>query len=75
MKKIEQDIDHLLHKLDKLNFLIAILDEKIEKIKEIEDRVDKLETFNSYIKGVTVGAAAIVSVVVGFGLDIIKRLF
>ncbi len=75
LKEVEEKLDNLITKLERVSFLSEMLKEKIDKLEELNNRVDKLESFNSYVKGMAVAAIAILSAVYTVGLDVIKRVF
>jgi ferritin len=75
LKELDTKLDDVIHKLERVTFLSDILKEKIDELENLETRVTKLENFQSYVKGIFVTASVVGAVILGFAVDMLKRLF
>lgn len=75
LKELDDKLDDVIHKLERVTFLSEILKEKIDDLEALEERVTKVEGFMGYIKGATVAVSVVAASLSGFIVDIVKRLF
>ena len=75
MIKPQHELLEVLIEIAKLGAKLDAIEEKLDAIEPLEKRITAIESFQSYVRGAAIGAAAIFSVGMSFGIEAIKRLF
>jgi hypothetical protein len=75
IKELDDKLDSVIEKLERVTFLSEILKEKIDDLENLENRVAKVENFQSYMKGIMVAISVAAASVSGMVVDAFRRMF
>jgi hypothetical protein len=74
IKELDDKLDDVIAKLERVTVLSDILKDKIDHLEELEQRVSKVENFQSYVKGIMISVSIIAASLSSFIVDLIKKV-